>query len=214
MSQMTTKTRIVPRRGRKARIDSSKKKSLDFPEVKIGEKVRRLRKKNGHSIQKLSELSGVSPAGIYKIETNGMVPTITTLVKLATALEQRVSFFVEEEDSFPAARYIKKADRKVIASDQEGRTEVVAERLRRGRMEAIYRTLESGTKSKNPILQTGYEHLIYCLRGELSIRRGDESYQLKEGDSFHCESNSRIYLENKGRSEARFLIVNANLAAV
>lgn len=211
---MATKTKKTARRGRKPEKSSSKKVKLEIPEVKIGEKVRRLRKKNGHSIQKLSELSGVSPAGIYKIETNGMVPTITTLVKLATALEQRVSFFVEEENASPASRYIKKNERQVVASSQEGRTEVVAERLKRGRMDAIFRTLEAGSKSKNPLVHTDCEHLIYCLRGELSVRRGDESYQLKEGDSFHCEASGRVHLENKGRSEARFLIVNANLSLI
>lgn len=210
---MVTKVKNAARRGRKPEKSSSKKTKLKVPEVKIGEKVRGLRKKNGHSIQKLSELSGVSPAGIYKIETNGMVPTITTLVKLATALEKRVSFFVEEEDSYPVAQFIRKSDRKVIASGQEGRTEVVAERLRRGRMEAIYRTLEPGSKSKNPLINSGSENLIYCLKGDLNVRRGEESYQLKEGDSFHCEANERVHFENKGRHEARFLIVNGNLSS-
>ena len=210
---MVTKAKTSARRGRKPGSSSVKKKTkLKIPVVMIGGKVRGLRKKNGHSIQKLSELSGVSPAGIYKIETNGMVPTITTLVKLATALERRVSFFVEEEDSYPASRCIRKSERKVIASSQEGRSEIVAERLRRGRMEAIYRTLEPGSKSKNPLINSECEHLIYCLRGELGVRRGEESFQLKEGDSFHCEADDRVNFENKGRSEARFLIVDANVS--
>ena len=86
---MVIKMKTAVRRGCKAKKGSAKKTKLQIPEVKVGEKVRRLRKKNGHSIQKLSELSGVSPAGIYKIETNAMVPTITTLAKLATVLGQR-----------------------------------------------------------------------------------------------------------------------------
>jgi len=208
---MVTKKNTAARRGRKAKKGPAKKTSLQIPEVKVGEKVRRLRKKNGHSIHKLSEISGVSPAGIYKIETNAMVPTITTLGKLAAALEQRISFFVEEEDSYPAYCFIRKNDRKVIKSSQEGRTEIVAERLRRGSMEARYQTLEPDSKSKNPLVSSGCEHLIYCLRGQLSVRRGEESYQLNVGDSFHFESNDRIHFENEGRSEARFLIVNANL---
>ncbi len=211
---MVTKAKIPARRGPKANKGAKKTPKLNIPVVQIGEKVRGLRKKNGHSIQKLSELSGVSPAGIYKIETNGMVPTITTLVKLATALERRVSYFVEEEDSHPASRLIRKTERKVVASGQEGRTEIVAERLRRGRMEAMYRTLEVGSKSKNPLVNSDCEYLIYCLRGELGVRRGEEKYQLKEGDSFHCEANDRVHFENKGRSEARFLIVNSNLSVI
>ena len=211
---MVTKTNTAAHRGRKAKKGPAKKTPLQIPEIKVGEKVRRIRKKNGHSIQKLSKISGVSPAGIYKIETNAMVPTITTLSKLAAALEQRISFFVEEEDSYPASRFIRKSDREVIVSGQEGRTEIVAERLRRGSMEATYRTLEPDSKSKNPLVSSCCEHLIYCLKGELSVRRGEESYQLKVGDSFHCEPNDLVHFENKGRSEARFLIVNANLQTI
>ncbi len=211
---MVTKVKTAARRGRKTKKDSTKKTKLQIPEMKVGEKVRRLRKKKGLSIQKLSKISGLSPAGIYKIEMNQMVPTITTLVKLATALERRVSFFVEEEDSYPTSRLIRKNDRKVIRSGQEGRTEVVAERLRRGRMEARFRTLEPGSKSKIHPINSECEHLIYCLQGQLSIRRDEDSYQLNVGDSFHCESNDQIHFENEGRFEARFLIVNANLSAI
>ena len=211
---MATKTKRAVGRPRKSKKASPGKSRIEIPEVRIGEKVRKLRKKNGHSIQGLSEISGVSPAGIYKIETNGMVPTITTLVKLATALEERVSYFVEDDDGYPEVRHIRKKDRTVISSGQEGRTEVVAERLRKGRLESVYRTLEPGSRAKNPVAQAGGEHLIYCLKGELSVLRGEELYQLKEGDSLHCESNGRLDLENRGRAEARFLLVNANHSAV
>ncbi len=211
---MTTKTKKKVGRSRKTDKSPAPKVELKVPEVRIGEKVRNIRKRNGHSIQKLSELSGVSPAGIYKIETNGMVPTVTTLVKLATALGHRVSHFVEEEESYPEVRHIRKKERSLLASGQEGRTEVVAERLRKGRLESVYRTLEPGSKSKDPIAQAGGEHLIYCLKGELCICRGEESFHLKEGDSLHCESNGRLNLENNSRTEVRFLVVNANLSAI
>jgi len=211
---MALKTKKKVGRPRKTEKSSAPKIKLKVPEICIGEKVRKIRKKNGHSIQKLSELSGVSPAGIYKIETNGMVPTVTTLVKLATALGYRVSHFVEEEESYPEVRHIRKKERPLLSSSQEGRTEVVAERLRKGRLESVYRTLEPGSKSKNPIAQAGGEHLIYCLKGELNVCRGEDSFHLKEGDSLHCESNGRLNLENNSRSEVRFLVVNANLSAI
>ena len=196
-------------RPRKSEGPSIEKIKLKVPEVRIGEKVRRIRKENGYSIQRLAELSGVSPAGIYKIETNGMVPTVTTLVKLATALEYRVSHFVEEENGYPEARHIRRKDREVVSSGQEGRSEVVANRLRLGRLESVYRTLEPGSKAKNGIVQAGCEHLIYCLKGDLCVSRGENSFHLKEGDSFHCESKGELSLANNGRAEAKFLVVNA-----
>lgn len=203
-----TKTKKAAGRPRKSGKLPVKKNHIKIPDVRIGEKVRTLRKTRGYSIQKLSDLSGVSPAGIYKIETNGMVPTVTTLVKLATALERRMSHFVEEDDGYPAFRHIRKKDRAVLSSSQEGRTEAVAERLSRGRLVSVYRTLEPGSRSKNPLVQAGGEYLIYCLKGELTVSRGDQTYRLKEGDSFHSESSGRTNLENAGRLAAKFLVVN------
>ena len=63
----------------------------------IGLKVFSHRKRMGLSLQQLGERSDVSAAAIHKIEQGGMVPTITTLLKLATALGRPVSYFVEED---------------------------------------------------------------------------------------------------------------------
>ncbi|MEK6709370.1 MAG: XRE family transcriptional regulator [Nitrospinota bacterium] len=201
-------------RGQKAGKGAARKKgAAQVPEVRVGERVRGLRKKNGYSIQRLAGLSGVSPAGIYKIETNGMVPTVTTLVKLAAALEQPVSYFVEPGESLPDVRVIRKGERILLASGQEGRTEAVAERLRGGRLETVCRTIEAGAKSRAPHVHAGGENLIFCLKGGLTVRRGEESYQLKEGDSLHYQSNGRVMFENGGRSAAHFLVVHAHPTA-
>ena len=212
-SEMANGSRPAVRGPKAGKGAGRKKGTVQVPEVRIGEKVRGLRKKNGYSIQKLAELSGVSPAGIYKIETNGMVPTVTTLVKLAVALEQPVSYFVEQGESLPEVRCIRKGERTLLASGQEGRTEVVAERLRGGRLESLFRTLEAGARSRAPHVQAGCENLVYCLKGELGVRRGEESYQLKEGDSLHYQANGKVMFENAGRSATQFLIVHGHATA-
>jgi len=63
----------------------------------IGLKVFTLRKSMGLSLQQLGERSDVSAAAIHKIEQGGMVPTITTLLKIAGAVGRPVSYFVEED---------------------------------------------------------------------------------------------------------------------
>ena len=194
---------------RKKPSSINKQKNIKFLEIKIGEKIRNQRKSHDYSIQKLAEISGVSPAGIYKIETNGMVPTITTLMKLATALERSMSYFVEEEKNLPVVQHIRKSERDIIASGQEGRTEVVAEKLHKGKMEGFFRNLKPGARTRNLFISVNGEHLIYCLKGDLSVRRGEDSYRLKEGDSLHYRSGEKVHLENSGRSEVKFLLVNA-----
>jgi ribosome-binding protein aMBF1 (putative translation factor) len=65
----------------------------------IGPKVWSLRIRNGLTLRQLAGHSDVSAAIIRRIEHNRMVPTVTTLLKIATALHCRLSYFTEEDKS-------------------------------------------------------------------------------------------------------------------
>lgn len=52
----------------------------------LGHNLRRLRSRQGHSLERLAKLSGVSRAMLGQIETGKSVPTISTLWRIATAL--------------------------------------------------------------------------------------------------------------------------------
>ncbi|MFD0503745.1 helix-turn-helix domain-containing protein [Streptomyces chiangmaiensis] len=87
----------------------------------IGPKVRELRTQLGLSLQQLAGRAEVSAAAIYKIERSDMVPTVTTLLKLASALERPVGYFIEEETTDPAsAVYIPAGERKVVKTRRTG----------------------------------------------------------------------------------------------
>src|ERR1700758_1843336 len=88
----------------------------------IGLKVFSHRKRMGLSLQQLGERSDVSAAAIHKIEQGGMVPTITTLLKLANALGRPVSYFAEEDagQDHVAVLTSSSENRPVHTSRQEG----------------------------------------------------------------------------------------------
>ena len=52
----------------------------------LGHNLRHLRTRQGHSLERLAKLSGVSRAMLGQIETGKSVPTISTLWRIATAL--------------------------------------------------------------------------------------------------------------------------------
>ena len=62
----------------------------------IGPRLKALRAELGLSLQQMSVIADVSAASIHKIERGEMVPTITTLLKLASALHRPLSYFVDE----------------------------------------------------------------------------------------------------------------------
>ncbi len=65
----------------------------------IGPRLRSLRGRHGLSLQQLADRSDVSPAAIHKVEQGTMVPTITTLLKLAAAFHVPVAHFIDESDT-------------------------------------------------------------------------------------------------------------------
>src|SRR6188768_621621 len=67
----------------------------------IGPKVKKLRQEQRLSLQQLAVKAEVSAAAIHKIERNDMVPTITTLLKVASALDRPVTYFVERAGGQP-----------------------------------------------------------------------------------------------------------------
>ena len=67
----------------------------------VGERIREVRVARGLTQGDLAELCGTSIAAISHIERGTKVPTITTLVRLADALECRVTKLVDVLDKLP-----------------------------------------------------------------------------------------------------------------
>src|SRR5512141_2436870 len=85
------------RSGRAVRIEEH----VDGIVSSIGPKVKKLRQEQRLSLQQLAVKAEVSAAAIHKIERNDMVPTITTLLKVASALGHPVTYFVEQAGDLP-----------------------------------------------------------------------------------------------------------------
>ncbi|MFA9409064.1 MAG: helix-turn-helix domain-containing protein, partial [Candidatus Dadabacteria bacterium] len=69
---------------------------IDHIISKLGEKIKYLRTEKSLSLKDLSGRSGISAAAIHKIESNGIIPTITTMMKIADALGRDVNHFIEQ----------------------------------------------------------------------------------------------------------------------
>lgn len=179
----------------------------------IGEKIRKLRHEEKLSIQRLAEKSGVSPAGIYKIETNEMTPSITTLMKIAYALGKKVSYFIEEQERVKNIEYTRKKDRRTFYN-KESRIliESFAARLEDGRIYVGLLTVKPKGGTGTDIIAHSGEELFYCMEGTVEFRINEESYVLRKGDSVHFKSELPHSWRNPGRVDAKILYVLTPLA--
>lgn len=169
----------------------------------LGDKIRQKRNDIGMSMKELADQTGLSPGFISQVERELAEPSITSLRKIADALEVAVfHFFVEEESE---GRVVRKNSRQKIRFTESQLTyELLSPDLNR-QMETFIGTLAPGGKtSTEPMAHPG-EEVIYVLEGEMYISVGTETYTLLEGDTIYYFGTIPHLIENTGTSRMRFL---------
>ena len=174
----------------------------------IGPKVRRLRQDSGLSLQQLARRADVSAAAIHKVERGDMVPTVTTLLKLASALGRPMGHFVDGDGEPAAVAHHVRADERPAAPSLPGAAQAVvsgpAERFTlRGRVADI----DPGAELVPD--RHGGEDLLLLLDGLLDVSVGDEHYAVADGDSLHFPADHRVRVHNATSAPARVLWVSS-----
>ena len=176
----------------------------------IGPRMRELRQQRGLSLQQLAERAGVSAAAIHKIERNGMVPTITTLLKLADAFDRPVGWFVDEEG--PAAgpvAFTPAGERPAAFSPQPGvELATVTGTYARFLLDGAVATIEPGAGRGPGEGERQGEELVFVLDGALDFDVDGRAYRLTEGDALHLRTDRPHHWSNPGSAPARALWVS------
>ena len=177
---------------------------LDRIVSSIGPKLRELRLQRGFSLQQLAERADVSAAAIHKIERSGMVPTITTLLKLAAALNRPVGYFVDEDaEELGPAIFIPADERRVVYTSHQG-IDLGAISGPSGRffLAGAVATVDAGASSGDNAMEHPGEELVYVLDGSLEFDVDGREYRLGKGDAVHFRTDRPHRWRNVGRGKA------------
>ena len=171
----------------------------------IGPKLRALRKQAGLSLQQLATRSDVSAAAIHKIEQSGMVPTITTLLKISGALNRPISYFVDEPDpdNRPVSFTPAGSRRSLFTSHQGIELAAISGPYGRFFLAGAIARVEPGASSGNKPMEHPGEELVVMLDGILEFQVDGSSYRLTEGDSLHFRTDRPHAWRNPGREACR-----------
>jgi DNA-binding XRE family transcriptional regulator len=199
-------TKAIKKPARAVRIEQH----VDGIVSSIGPKLKQLRQENRLSLQQLAAMAEVSAAAIHKIERNDMVPTITTLLKIATALDRPLSYFVDG-DGGPAepVAFTPGGERPAVFTPHGGLTlEGVSGPYAPFRSAAAVATVAPGSNSGSKPLTHAGEELVFVLEGgTLTFDIAGTTYKIGPGDALHFLGDQPHHWANRTRSRVRALWV-------
>jgi len=128
--------------------------------VNISERLKALREERDLSIRALGRLSGLSANALSVIERGLSSPSVSTLYKIAKALEIPVTAFFEEEPPKNDVVFTKASERNRIPLHR-GLWEGLGGERYEGLIEPFMVTLEAGTSSgRFPMTHPGHEFVL------------------------------------------------------
>jgi transcriptional regulator with XRE-family HTH domain len=173
----------------------------------VGGNLRRLRTKRGLSLERLSQLSGVSRAMLGQIELGQSAPTINVLWKIARALEVTFSALISTRTQ-SGALILRSNDSKVLTSKDRSFSSRALFPFDEPRRVEFYelRLTPGGVETADAHAPGTSENLVVTA-GTVEIEVGGDTHRLETGDSILFEADAPHAYKNAGRGEAVMYLV-------
>lgn len=181
------------------------------PDVQgIGNRIQTLRKERGLSIEELSNMTGFDIEFLSDIESHKIQPQLGTIIKLSKALDSAFGRLVSGVGD-KLYSITRKGDQKIVSrsTSSKGQKKMysyksLAPEVKGRHMEALIVQLEVAPDEEISIHEG--EEFIYVLSGEVSLKIGDDRFELEPGDSVYYLSTTPHLIAAK-RDTATILAV-------
>ena len=178
-------------------------------EKQIAKNIKKIRLESHMSQERLAELSGLTKGYISKIEKSDTAPPLSTLSKIANALNVDITILTAEELEFPGdvdLCIVRKGEGKKISSATlEGyHYEALAHKKSGKNMEPF---LLMPALDEKAIFSHDGEEFMYVLEGVHEFVYDNKKYILKQGDSIYFDSKTPHTGKSIGKQRAKILAV-------
>jgi transcriptional regulator with XRE-family HTH domain len=177
----------------------------------IGMKLRSLRTEKRLTLARLSTETGLSTALLSKLETDRMVPTLSTLATICRVYGVGLGHFFCEPTEHTLS-----VTRKV-SSQGRGRSTDSSNRIPLNpavpgrRMDACLVDLAAGATAGEPRISDDGALLVYVLDGRLNLDVGGMRETLEAGDCAYLESDLPLAWGAAGKNRCRLLTVTPSM---
>jgi transcriptional regulator with XRE-family HTH domain len=166
----------------------------------IGGKIKELREKRELTMKRLAELVQCTPSLISQLEKGKADPSISTLKKIAEALNANIvdffSFETAEDD------VVTRADKRVVMQMPrwDARIQSLIRAIGKKKMQPFYTVIKPGGGSHGLYSHIGEEFGI-VLQGEMELTLEGKTYKVGKNDSFYFSSQTPHDWNNYGKED-------------
>ncbi len=171
----------------------------------VGSRIRSIREQRGVSLRALADRCGLSANAISLIERGENSPTVSSLQRLAAALDVPITDFFEAQDEQTTV-FVRPEQR--LRSQVKGiQLESLGIGLRNQRLEPFLMTVEPGAGTiDEPITHPG-EEFVYCMDGQIEYCAGEHIYRLDAGCSLLFEATQPHCFRNTTPTPAHLIVM-------
>ena len=178
----------------------------------IAEKLRSLRQHKSMGLAQLAEHTGLSAAMLSKLENARLVPTLPTLVRIATVFNVGLDYFFTDARKRHVVAISRRDERIKFPADAKPRDaaydfESLNFRATERKLNAFLAYFHDLPPAKTaPHYHAGVEFL-YVIDGALEISIGTEIYQLSKGDAIYFDSVQKHAYRSRGPGNCAAVVV-------
>jgi len=183
-------------------------------ELRIGAKVKGLRKARGWTLQRVSEKTGLSVPLLSQVENEQVTPPIATLMKIAAALDTSLAYFFADEGPETRITVVRADERTPIVrrGTSEGSNlgyayQGLAHRRLRKQMEPFIVEYAPRDRADVVFMTHEGEEFHYVLQGDLEFMTPDEAVPLEKGDSIYFDASTPHAMRSVGATPGKSLVV-------
>lgn len=182
----------------------------------IGQNIKNIRRSQNLTLEQLANRCGLTKGHLSKLERAKRSPAVSTLQALAVALHVDISDFFGNEN----VQKQRDGDLDIVYQsdgEKQGVPNIntragysyksLVKNLRGKYMSPFLMTIEKG---KTEVFSHDSEEFTFVVKGAIIFKYEDNSYDLKEGDSFYFDSRKPHQMINENTEPAKVLAVNFN----
>ncbi|HBY01069.1 MAG TPA: cupin [Rikenellaceae bacterium] len=178
----------------------------DNGDESLGKKIREIRGLKGWTLKQIAEISNLNINTLSLIENGKNSPSISTLQRLACAMDVPIKEFFEPVEPITPVVFTKHNERPQ-ATSEKSIINNLGKGLTSSTLEPFILTMEKhATSGGRALLHSGYE-FVFCLSGKILYYIREEEFELSPGDSILFSAQLSHHWENINDGESQLLLV-------